>query len=659
VDQSYLSPARLTEMALPEAGELLLRPRRPEDALRCDLALLTIEQGLAGFVAGEGPPARLLLPADPTLDDLLAAAFVTELAAGRALPKGAKGLAQYAAIARAGLRPSKIPLDVSLEGLFLAIRNAGPADLTDPEAGRRFTADWRRMATVLLGAARDGKDPFTTELFSDGPEFAKERAFLAADHAVYRQDVARGERWWVRLPGGPVRAAGLILYEPRSLLFKYWSRQDTSAPGGDAYLFLGVRQEGRRWIFSVDPVQRLSLKGLAEALQAADAARDPEKAVRDPWFQGDRFANTLVAAPHGGPVIDDAEVVRVVRRWLRARRVRPTRRWVAAGIAALVAGMCAWILAFWWLQERSLAKDDVDAIAQEFVAQHTGYALLVGVCESPYGKLEATCRNAVRMYRLLRDRYGYPEDHLVLLLDDAEPAMEIDRYRRGGAPEVPTRANIEKALERIRDRTAEDARATNFRHFVFYYSGHGDPRPGKGASAVGYLVLSEEDDQGGASLDQKWYRMEDLRRHIAADIDAGQKLLLIDSCFSGLAGRERFTPDGSGRIFARWSGPVNGAVLTAASGGETAAQLGGGSGTYFSEALFSALEFAPGADTNRDGVLTEGEVASFVGQAIPKMVAAEAKANGGRSRKAQEPQMVPGLAPSYGQFLFVPRSSRE
>jgi len=168
------------------------------------------------------------------------------------------------------MHPGGVPLEESLEGMFLALRNKVGEDLTDPAIGFRFGADWKGMVDVILDAAREGKDPFKTALFPD-EEFSREKAFLAKDREVYRQDVLRGERWIIQIEGGPKESSGLFLRHPKSLLFKNWSRQDHEAPVGGTYLFLAVLMESGNWVFSTDPVQRLSIRGLAEALEEEES----------------------------------------------------------------------------------------------------------------------------------------------------------------------------------------------------------------------------------------------------------------------------------------------------------------------------------------------------------------------------------------------------
>jgi hypothetical protein len=324
----------------PGPGDIQLRPRLPEHPDQRRLACLVLDEGLTGLAQGEPPLARIVIRTDATLDEMLAATFVEQLAGGHALPAGARAFATYAAMAREGLKPGDLPLKESLVGIFKAIcRDAG--DLTNPVVAERFVAEWQRISRRILEAAASGKNPLTTQLFSGDPEFARAQAFLANDADVYHlQDVPRSKRWLVSIPGGPPhRVSGLLVGSPpQSCLWKYWCREDPEAPGKKGYVFLAFLEKPGHWVFSTNPIHRLPIASLAAQLQKAEAAKDPERAARDPWFDGKPFEHTLVAAPKRGSLLDDRDVLRIVKKWGRVRRYRPGRStWkYAAAVAAAV-----------------------------------------------------------------------------------------------------------------------------------------------------------------------------------------------------------------------------------------------------------------------------------------------------------------------------------
>lgn len=319
----------------PSAGELYINPLAAERSHCRTLALLVVERGLGCLQQGSGPIETIVVRADPVLDDLMAALFASELLAGRALPSGAEEFAQYAAMVREGLFVGAIPIEQSMQGIFLAIRTCGDEDLTNPETAERFLADWARMARSILQAAAAGVDPFTTSPFSDESEFVRERTFLSNDRELYREDVERGEQWIVEIPGGPAHARALLLRRPKSLLFKYWCRSKRDSGIDRAFAFLAVDETRGEWVFSTDPVERLPINSLAAALQAAEEAKNPS-AKDDPWFDG--FDHTLVAAPCGKTKLADKEVLSIVREWSHARTVRRRVGWrlPAAALAAIL-----------------------------------------------------------------------------------------------------------------------------------------------------------------------------------------------------------------------------------------------------------------------------------------------------------------------------------
>ena len=340
------------ELPPPAAGEIYVRADPARSADGQGLATIVLQHGLAALPQGAGQAERIVVDVSsthPTLDDMLAATFAQHLLDGKTLPEGCKAFADYAAVVRMGMRPANIALEDSLEGIFLAIRNAAgkDADLLDSAVGERFRKDWGRMAACIVQAAEKGVNPLKESPFAGRPEFMQERAFLLRDQEVYRQDVLRGELWRVRLPGGPEEASGLFLRQPTSLLFPYWSRTDSKAPVGSAYLLLAVHWGKGVWVMSTDPAQRLPIPTLAAALQTAETTRDPDSAARDPWYDGGRpeHGHTLVAAPRGGTKLAEAEVLRVVKKWAHARSPVPRRLALKIGATAavlLLAGGMTW-----------------------------------------------------------------------------------------------------------------------------------------------------------------------------------------------------------------------------------------------------------------------------------------------------------------------------
>ncbi|HEX3999008.1 MAG TPA: serine protease [Pirellulales bacterium] len=325
--------------ATPADDEVLIEPRGegPKDNA---LAELACDKSVAAFPHGAGEIRKLVVDCDPTLDDMVAALFVEERLSGRELAKGAKSFAHYTRRRREGRMPSSLPLEASIEGIYLAIRNAGDGDLTKPATAARFLDDWRRMADVILKAAAADKNPFSEPLFSDGDAFADERASLAADRAVFHQDVLRGEQWIVDIPGAPNRSRALFLRQPTSLLFPQWSRREGDCGAERPFVFLAVDWGKGYWMFSTDPEQRLRLSTLADALQQAEVQTDAAAAAHKPWKR--QYGDTLVSHRHTN--MPDEKVLSVVKHWAHARRppsAKPIPAWVALA-AVLLFGVVSW-----------------------------------------------------------------------------------------------------------------------------------------------------------------------------------------------------------------------------------------------------------------------------------------------------------------------------
>ncbi len=496
----------------PGTGELFVQAASAEFDKRIDLAALVVGQGVASLRQAAGPIETIVLRSDPTLDDLLAATFAGELLAGRTLPAGAEAFARYAALVREGLAPSTVSPEASLEGIFKAIRNAAGDDLTDPIAGRRFTADWARMERVILQAAADGKDPFTTPLFAEGSEFARERAFLAKDREVYRQDMLRGEQWTVSIPGGPPLGRALLLRQPKSLLFKQWSRSAADSGAGQPFVFLAVAEEPGQWIFSTDPVQRLPIDSLAEALQIAEIAFNPERAAQDPWFDGQPFDYTLVAAPRGGTVLSETQVLRIVRHWARASSsASRLLRWLVPAAALLV--LCVGLS----LLNRNARPVEAargleffrvsDETAQDPIAPREGkdYALLFASdAYDHWPALYNAEADAKKIGDVLHDDYGF----------EVDPCFGYTK---------------KQFIERISEYVNKKSFGPNDQLFI-YIAGHGD-RIGK----KGYLVSKTSPSPGAKPEDKidSYYPLAELKDDVEK-IHCGHVFLVLDTCFGGM-----------------------------------------------------------------------------------------------------------------------------
>jgi hypothetical protein len=507
----------IIESEPPAAGTLDMQPAADEHCERLDLAALVLEHGVGSLRQGAGPIERIVVGADPTLAEMFAATIAAELLAGRSLPPGLKPFARYAALAREGLTPSKISLEHSLEGVYLAIRAAAGDDLKEAANGRRFAADWARMSAAIMQAAASGLDPFTKSLFADGSEFSRERAFLANDRAVYGQDVRRGDQWLVNIPGGPRNGRALLLRQPKSLLFKQWSRSEQDSGIGQPFILLAVQWAPGQWVFTTDPTQRLPIKSLAEALQAAEVARDPA-AKSDPWFDGKPFGHTLVATPRHGTKLSDAQVLGTVRRWSRARSSSPTaRRWLPTAAAVLVLLVVGLYARFHHTPPEPTARGmEFLSVSNETAGQPVGprdgkdYALIFAADDyhDNWAKLCNAERDAKKLEAILHDKFGFEVEHCL-----------GNDYTNGQF--------AAKLLEYVNARQFQPND-----QLLIYIAGHGE-RVGR----KGYLVATDsapKNDPSGQRT-KTYYSLADLRNDVELiGQRCGHVFLVLDTCFGGM-----------------------------------------------------------------------------------------------------------------------------
>lgn len=310
----------------PPPGELWIQAAEEHGDCRA-LALLVIDFGVGALRQSGATIERIVVHQDPTLDDLLAAHLCQKLLKDVKLADGYRHMARYAALVREGLRPSEsIPVEDSLEGVFLFLRTEAeptksPAALSDPAAARRFLAAWSRMADRIDKAANDPNfDPFAKSPLAGDPEFGRVRPFLEKDRCNYRDDVRRGQAYKAQLPE-IAECAALLLREPRSLLFRYWFRDDNEAPCGGGYRVLMVDWGRGQWVISTDPRKRISLQVLSERLQAVEPPDSQGQTGQ--WFDGRPFHHTLIAAPRGGTRLTEKQIVKTVRGWASLRPTKP------------------------------------------------------------------------------------------------------------------------------------------------------------------------------------------------------------------------------------------------------------------------------------------------------------------------------------------------
>lgn len=503
----------------PEEGEVYVALRQPEFTDRLDLSSALLVGGLSVLVQGAEPHKRLVIPCggtDPSLDTMLAASIALAIVTGRQSPKGLDLFARYTAMVREGLTPSSLPEEGTIEAVFLALRADAGDDLAQPETGRRFLAGWTRLADAIWKAAADSIDPFKDAFLDDNEEFARERSFLREDREVFCDDVNRGEQWEVSLPSGPRQGRALILREPKSVLFKHWSRLGAGASPGQSYVLLGVSRGAGQWVFSTDPAKRLSLRALADRLQQAEAALTPENAAADPWFDGARFHHTLVASPRGSSRLSETTVLTIVRQWARARRIarQPRRAWlvptVCGSLLALVVGMH-------FYRQRTPDGPGVPDLPTK------GLVLAPDAPETAVRKgMDHAYLFGTNEYQHHQARRGFPT--LNNAVDDAKAFAEELKSVYGFDTQVYancTEQQMMSVLKSISRHHFEDGEQV-----LLFFSGHGMFDP---ATRQGYIVPNDGDPE---NLDGSCVPYGTLKTMVDG-YDCKHVLVVLDVCHAG------------------------------------------------------------------------------------------------------------------------------
>ena len=282
-------------------------------------------------------PATIALGAFPTLDELWTLYMMAAMATGQQPAPEWEALCRYAEDVRQGIWPDRVPVEHSLQAVYVAIAQA---QLLRPEPRREaFVAEAFRLLAAILAQLQAGRRLLDDRLVAGTPEFERYVASLSADQSLYAEDLSRATRFWATVPpagtstGGERRVPLLSLARPTATQFKLWSRQDTGAPGKHGYPLLLVEQPEGRFVLSADPSSKLRVGWLAPQLPSSNA-----------WYAGTAHDGTLISSPPGTK-LSSAEVLRALKKPLKLEQVRKSRlsprmrKMLGAGAAFVVSGV--------------------------------------------------------------------------------------------------------------------------------------------------------------------------------------------------------------------------------------------------------------------------------------------------------------------------------
>lgn len=236
--------------------------------------------------------------------------------------------------------------------------------------------------------------------------------------------------------------------------------------------------------------------------------------------------------------------------------------------------------------EAVVVSDVDEAVENSTTPQKNRYAIVIGIEQyrQRLPRVEFASHDAQVMRDYLVKSLGYPEENVVMLLNQQATRTDIEKY-------------IERWLPNHVDK--------NSSVFV-YYSGHGAPNP---KTSEGYLVPYDGDP---TFLDVTGYPIKRLYEQLG-QLASKENLVVLDSCFSGSGGRS-VVAKGTRPVVITTESPIllsgKTIVLTASAGDQvsnTYSPKGHGLLTYF---FLKGLRGE--ADKNQDKVIDLQELFAYL-----------------------------------------------
>ena len=240
---------------------------------------------------------------------------------------------------------------------------------------------------------------------------------------------------------------------------------------------------------------------------------------------------------------------------------------------------------------------DVDSVETTGRRQPHAHAIVIGIEQyrERLPRADFATHDAKVMSEYLIKTLGYPEENVVVLLDEQAAKSDLEKY-------------VERWLP---NRVEKDDSV-----FV-YYSGHGAPNP---KTTEAYLVPYDGDP---TFLDATGYPLKRLYEHLAK-LPAKEVVVVLDSCFSGAGGRSVIAK-GMRPAVVSVENPIlaagKTAVLTASAGDQVSStydQKGHGLLTYF---FLKGLQGE--ADQNRDNTIELAEVYMYLKPQVERVARRE------------------------------------
>lgn len=355
-------------------------------------------------------PFTIIVHADPDLDCAAAAYLVLSRLTTGSLAAGAETLASYVDQVdqgRLGASPER-PFSLYCAYQMLGHR-LGLRSWTAPEDRWRewLLAGLRLVEFALSRSVQDEVSLTDVDAFDCPGLFgAPDRAEVTGDLERYRSKlsdpVVRARSLQLRLPrhfGGMAEVPALLVRDVqqpedpnRCLFFKDWARTDAVlAPSGPGFVALSVYLSGLgarhpRCILSVGPDRGVSLRGLGERLEQAEAGErvrrygaddrveDPVTHVRkpprpgyanaDPWYDGRGHGYTIVDAPRSGTLLAADRVEEILCEFGSAAdagpRILPDERSASSEGSEQTLGELSFLVQAWQREQVQLPAGHAD-----------------------------------------------------------------------------------------------------------------------------------------------------------------------------------------------------------------------------------------------------------------------------------------------------------
>ncbi|MCH2174472.1 MAG: caspase family protein [Lentisphaeria bacterium] len=602
---------------------------------------------------------------------------------------------EYCQLVSEGFFPSKLSMLDSPEACYLGLRHVYGKSLINDS--KRFISKVEQLFQQLIDHLKEQKDLYS-EVSLGANHFPKVHAFLDADKQVFLQDIESGDILTF-LDSNQVKQYALCLHNPKSALYRYWSRHASQSQDIPFFQILISCKHDHDWIICSNPVHQINLKELAEAL-----TKEEQKIGGDAWDEGFIYQHTLIAAPNGESKLSQEKILGIFSKHFSAKAFKESKSssgqsiWAWAACLGIV-GLLALLFMNGYGTKSSTSTGEIPSVdwgslvkrrgsvqKHEVVSttdwkkssQMKGYAVLISVGQSSFGKLDAATQDIMTMYEMLTEVYGYEKENILILSDEPDivddeggedclyPVINEGGMFSSGEYGLPTRENVMKALTKTGRKILDlkndpETGEVPLTQFVFYYAGHGvvhNPSESQLSQDYGYLVLSDYWEHHKTAKDGEFVPenhgidMQDIPALMKKLIPSSHQMIFLDCCHSGFALKTRGNPhENPDKIYAMWKKEAQ-VILAAASTEQYSQESQRLDNSFFTTAVKEALSFegdtSPADVEPRDGIVTDSELGLYVKSRVADFV----QKNRGHP---QTPSYTYGASgEDIGQVLFIP-----